>query len=597
MASCTEKRIKTPQIIDWSGNKKSLSYGSRAYIYLNAIISEKNTTINSTDYSISEENAHCSSKKKLLILGLGINCPDISAEYDEVFYVECPDFEKALDFYYENSCADNLIHENSSRPVAPKHYERILPEQAIQMCRYCNIMFYRQNLRLFPDFWGDLWGKIEQRRLLLMDKQANVPNMLILGDNDSLLTRELIYAFEAQGFKVHCIDAALMLDKDKKYLTFLKDTRPDLVFAVNAQGFDTEGELFYLLSACNIPVVFWFTDNPWLILTRFKTAWWQKAFLYCTDHSFIPALKKLAKNVEHLPLAFAPHMWLKNGAEPLNNFADNMSLSLAYKQNIVDKRVDFTEIKANKILFLGSLAFPAHKSFFAAAKISDELLKKAISLLNAGAYPDFNWWAEQLNVTDNMWPGNYIRSTGLGAGLCNAYNRLFWLGSAYNSGLSFFGHSQDELILQNILLKLNAMQDNNMLDLLPKLIKKMQAPVDYYTILPLLYALAPYTLNVTSLLLPSGLTQRHFDVWASGGFLLTNITAGLQIFPKELTEEISLAQPKDMAIKIKRFEAQPSLRKDLQYAWRKLLQVEHSYEKRIEKVCNEVLNPAPKSIL
>ena len=55
-------------------------------------------------------------------------------------------------------------------------------------------------------------------------------------------------------------------------------------------------------------------------------------------------------------------------------------------------------------------------------------------------------------------------------------------------------------------------------------------PVDYYAMLPALYRAAPFTLDVTSLLLPGGLTQRHFDVWQAGGFLLTATGSGMDIF-------------------------------------------------------------------
>ena len=40
------------------------------------------------------------------------------------------------------------------------------------------------------------------------------------------------------------------------------------------------------------------------------------------------------------------------------------------------------------------------------------------------------------------------------------------------------------------------------------------------------------------------LTQRHFDVWAAGGFLLTDRTPGLDIFPRELVEPIVLRPPR-----------------------------------------------------
>ena len=113
--------------------------------------------------------------------------------------------------------------------------------------------------------------------------------------------------------------------------------------------------------------------------------------------------------------------------------------------------------------------------------------------------------------------------------------------------------------------------------------------VDYYGPLASIYARAAFSLNATSLLLPRGLTQRHFDVWAAGGFLLTDATPGLDIFPRELTREISFSRPADLAPLLRRLEADEPRRETLRQAWRSLVMTEHAYEKRLETLLADAL--------
>ncbi len=42
-------------------------------------------------------------------------------------------------------------------------------------------------------------------------------------------------------------------------------------------------------------------------------------------------------------------------------------------------------------------------------------------------------------------------------------------------------------------------------------------PADYYKTLPSYYKNSLFTLNLTSLLMPANLSQRHFDVWKHHG--------------------------------------------------------------------------------
>jgi spore maturation protein CgeB len=112
--------------------------------------------------------------------------------------------------------------------------------------------------------------------------------------------------------------------------------------------------------------------------------------------------------------------------------------------------------------------------------------------------------------------------------------------------------------------------------------------VDYYIALPGLVGSAACCLNLTSPLLPHGLTQRHFDTWAWGGMLLSDATPGLDIFPAELTREMTFRAPEHLAERFRALTGQRSLRRDLCSAWRDLLRREHTYVHRLERLLETV---------
>jgi spore maturation protein CgeB len=105
--------------------------------------------------------------------------------------------------------------------------------------------------------------------------------------------------------------------------------------------------------------------------------------------------------------------------------------------------------------------------------------------------------------------------------------------------------------------------------------------VDYYGSLPGIYAGAGVTLNATSLLLPRGLTQRHFDVWAAGGCLVTDATPGLDLFPAALTTPVCYAAPGQAGPLAAKMLSQPNLRADLAASWREAIAAGHRYEHRL----------------
>ena len=145
--------------------------------------------------------------------------------------------------------------------------------------------------------------------------------------------------------------------------------------------------------------------------------------------------------------------------------------------------------------------------------------------------------------------------------------------------------------LQSVLaanLDLTLIGDCGWSDQLPAL-KDLRPPVDYYDGLAQNYAQAACTINLTSLLLPAGLTQRHFDVFCAGGFLLSDNTPGLGIFPQDLVAPIVFNTPAELPDLAAGWLEKPDERLYLIQNWQELLFTEHTYECRIKRMIGEML--------
>ena len=406
---------------------------------------------------------------------------------------------------------------------------------------------FAQNMRLFPNFWGEVWGVLQAEMLHLPPAAplsgGERPWVLLPGDTGSLLHREVAQGFAAAGCDVRGLDTAnpaVAREPWRAVAALLREGRPRCCVAINGRGLDAQGLAHALLAACGVPVVLWFVDNPWHILSALRQDWWKRCLVCVTDASFIPPLHTAgAAQVRHLPLAAAQHMFA-----PLPGDAP---------------------AQAAPLLFVGRASFPAHDRFFAAARVDADVEREALALLDAdGPPPDFAWWVERLGVA--LWPGAEVRCAGLGAERCARAQRARWLAVAAGLGVQVYG-------------------DATWRELVPQLApEQLHPPVDYYGSLPRLYASAACTLNVTSLLLPWGLTQRHFDVWAAGGLLLTNATRGLDIFPAELVREIHVPAPAALPDYLRRLDNDARLRHELRTAWAACIRRAHTYTHRAQTI-------------
>lgn len=513
-----------PRVVDEMGRIRTLAQGRNAFVRLDGMSPD--------------------ARRGRLVLGLGpeaaaadrwTRLPEAAASEqndDDVLWLECPAFAAAMDAV-RPGWRDGL----------PTGWRETTPEDAAREARRREVWLYRQAERLFPTFWGPLLGQVRAELLGFGHFSNHDSSILLPGGPADLLHQELTEAFGAAGFAVRVPGDTASLAR------LLRQGRPALYFSVNGRGLDAEGADFTLLRACGVPVALWFVDNPWHILARLRQPWWREATLFVTDASFMSDLRAQgARHVHHLPLAFSPSMV---------RHAESAAASPAIGQPAVD----------GPVVFVGRASFPAREGFFAAARLDSADREAARALLKADGRPDFHWWTERLQAS--LWPGHAVRAAGLGAEECTVQRRARWLRAALSCGLTIYGDPQDWAA------------------------RLPEAPpatfrdaVDYYTTLPGIYAAAPFSLNVTSLLLPAGLTQRHFDVWAAGGFLVTDATPGLDIFPAELTEEVRIPRAAALPATVERLERDSSLRRHLSAAWRTYILAAHGYAQRVNTVLN-----------
>lgn len=525
-----------------------------------------------------------------LVLGLGA---ETGAALDagplagcrDVLWLESPDFVAGMEEQQPGWAGAIPAHwqrlDSGQRAAPLSAGEALCARAAACAARGRRVLWHTQNLRLFPSFWGPVLGAVQAALLGLATTTPSsaraVPtaapacagSVFLPGGAQDLLHQELAQAFAAEGYTVLCpaplssparqgetrapAEGTLIQEHGLHDLlrAHLREDRPALFFSVNGRGLDAQGVDFSLLRACGVPVALWLVDNPWHILSAWRQPWWREAHIFVTDHSFIPALRAAgAASVHHMPLAAAPHMAAARNAQPVTPAA-------GYE-------------KSARIHFVGRASFPARDTFFAAAHVPPALLHAALERVDADPLPDFHWWAQALAVP--LWPGHAVRAAGLGAERCSALRRARWLEAALPLGLAVHG---DEEGWRNLLPHAPA--------------STFHPAVDYYGALPRLYARAPYSLNVTSLLLPAGLTQRHFDVWAAGGFLLGDATPGLHIFPSELVRETALEGPRSLSAALHRLEGDAGLRLHIQEAWQAHVDARHTYAHRVRQVL-EVLH-------
>ena len=407
----------------------------------------------------------------------------------------------------------------------PAEWEDISLAQAHSLSPGLSVLHYTPASRLFPSVFAPLLA-----RLRPAPQGASSKTLWLPGPENALVIPELAQAASDLGLASRHLPA----HQSPESLTRLLDNeRPELFLSVNFHGLDPYGENQAVLQAAGVPMAVWCVDNPLHLLTGQKNQLWKKTPVFVTDDWFVEPLRAMGADARHLPLAASARFFAPGPPCPV----------------------------AADLTFVGRSAFPDRNRFFAACRVPQEEAEEAGNLPGRAAH--FGWWRRRLPELA-LWPGNEVRIIGLGAETASAAWRRNCLA---------------ELSRQ---VDLTVVGDDAWRTLLPGV--KVLPPVDYYSGLAEIYRRASFSLNLTSLLLPHGLTQRHFDVWACGGFLLTDDTPGMRIFPQELARAVTFASASEAVELLRGFAADPKGKEELRRAWQALITREHSYSTRLRTI-------------
>lgn len=374
------------------------------------------------------------------------------------------------------------------------------------------------------------------------------PHIILPDSGEDILRLELEQAFRSLGCPVTRVRPDHLHDPEQPHYlpALLRRYAPALLLSVNFQGLNPLKWVLQETQKSGSDVAVWCVDNPWNLLSGVRDPRWKDLLLFVTDKSFIPDLQRHgAARARHLPLAGWP-----------GGFAPNPAREEKYPPP--------TDLAP--VVFVGRSAFPGKEAFFAGQSVPGHAAARAETMLRSGLRPDLSWWAEELGLAGKtFWPGKLLRQASLGA----EESSLAWRSLCLASVAGDF--------------RLDVLGDRGWQGLLPHG-ARLLPPVDYYARLPGIYQKARYSLALTSLQLPHGLNQRHFDVWLAGGFCLTDKTPGLDLFPPELVRPVAFSSAKELPALIKTLEKSTGLRRELQAAWTEHILNQHTYRHRAEYI-------------
>ncbi|BDQ33235.1 glycosyltransferase family protein [Pseudodesulfovibrio portus] len=463
----------------------------------------------------------------VIFLGLGPEPEKLPAWFDlpgdkVVFFLECQSFADQVENWEER---------------VPDNFQRITTDEFTgESSANAHVVRYLPAQRGFPTYFAPLTARLTlgAAKPARLDKTVWIP----VADDD-LLCRELAQAFRDTGHTVVMIDHdSLGKHPGKALPDLLAQGAPDLFFSVNFKGLDPFGLGHAILREAGVKVGIWLVDNPFNLLTAVKSGYWKNAKLFVTDHSFIgPLIGEGARWATHLPLAASPALFETGGELP------------AHAEGI-EKR----------LIFVGRSQFPDRDKFFAGLTVPADL-EAAAGAGRPGQRFDYHWWREHMDIAP-LWPGNAVRGIGAGAEWAGRRWKRECLGAC--GRVVIFGDDGWKDL------------DNPDAD--------VRGPVDYYAHLPAVYRSAAVTLNVTGMQLPAGLTQRHFDVWCAGGFLITDANPGLNIFPDELVAPIRFSRPDGIRDLYLEFREETRAKQELREAWKTCILADHTYAARVQTV-------------
>ncbi|MDE6734851.1 MAG: hypothetical protein K2J64_05245, partial [Desulfovibrio sp.] len=193
------------------------------------------------------------SHRDVLLLGLGPGNPQ------DLPFVRAAVERGGTVFWVE---ADFTLSRLRPDGFALPGWRRLTSGEAVRLSGAA-VYLYRPSLRLAPDFWSPLAGRIEAETMALPPSGARAPTVWLPGDETQLLHRELRTALEEAGFSPVC---GLAPRRPADLPNAWGGRLPAFALSVNLRGMDADGRIFHACRALGVPVALWFVDDPWHVL-------------------------------------------------------------------------------------------------------------------------------------------------------------------------------------------------------------------------------------------------------------------------------------------------------------------------------------------
>ena len=357
------------------------------------------------------------------------------------------------------------------------------------------------------------------------------------------ILEDLAVSFQSLGHKIHLVPLSFGPDSKGQDLSALE---PDIVISIDGKGLNSP-----IVEKWGALKVAWFVDNPYYFE---ETKRLKDAFVFVWAREYVSDLKKDGlENVYYLPLAtnlerFHPG---ELAEIDLNKYGCDVSFvgSIhASPEAIRKERLTDHPAEINALVDLGKKIVGG---FYQQTEAEVNLIKfqKLLDKIGSNARGGFEYLVDRE---------------------VDSERRYQLLDALKDSGLRCYGSIPDE-----------ASGDYSGAE--------FQGPVQYGEEVRKIYKASKINLNATRPQLRSAVNQRILDVYACGGFLLTDYREDLGKMFSFSTDEVVYTCKKSLLAKIKHYLKHPIETKQVTENIKKEIEEKHTYLHRSNQILEPIL--------
>ncbi|MBN1522372.1 MAG: glycosyltransferase [Candidatus Aureabacteria bacterium] len=370
--------------------------------------------------------------------------------------------------------------------------------------------------------------------------------------------QKLECAVESYAIKGKVLTEGVVSFDYMKFLERLLTFSPDILFVMNVNGLDAYGGIADVCRENNIKIACWFIDNPFYSFSLWESfIGFENIYCFVWDKFYLDAVKAHQKKVIYLPQAASPENFYPKELTPeeKKHFQSSLSftgnLGLNYLFNLIEGfRKDYCQgIKNIDSWFLQASQIAIQQSRTDLRKIFQEM-----SLYFPEVSLDFK--------SDRI----FYRAQKILEASLSVIIRLSIIRNLLPLGIQVWGLREWEEKISP---------------------EHYRGPAVYMRDIPKIYNATDINVDISRFQQRMGTNQRIFDVPACGGFLITDYKKELEeLFDKD--EIVDYKDTDELIHQIHFYKNKPELRKLVVQRARKRVLESHTYEKRMQKILDEI---------